>query len=123
MKFSRFPRPSGRKGRKARISAPGRREFCCLRREDFAVQWYDKAETPELTGEEGPRLTQTDLPGEVLAMTGRAADRLLKLDIGDAALAYLSLLRRGELPGGSRARLDAALEQLRKAGLAPAQRT
>ena len=66
-------------------------------------------------------MTQTDLPGEVLAMTGRAADRLLKLDSGDAALAYLSLLRRGELPGWTRARLDAALEQLRKAGLAPAQ--
>ena len=66
-------------------------------------------------------MTQTDLPGEILAMTGRAADRLLKLDSGDAALAYLSLLRRGELPGWSRARLDAALEQLRQAGLAPAQ--
>ena len=36
-------------------------------------------------------------PGQALAMTGQAADRLLKLDSGDAALLYLHLLRRGGL--------------------------
>ena len=63
------------------------------------------------------------LPGEVLAMTGQAADRLLKLGSGDAALLYLCLLRRGE-PGALRwpqDRLQAALEQLRQQGLAPSE--
>ena len=31
-------------------------------------------------------MAQADLPGEILAMTGQAADRLLKQDSGDAAL-------------------------------------
>lgn len=35
------------------------------------------------------------IPGEVLAITGQAADLLLRLDNGDAALLYLHLLRRG----------------------------
>ena len=39
-------------------------------------------------------MPQTFLPGGVLAMTGQAADRLLKLDSGDAALLYLHLLDR-----------------------------
>ena len=34
------------------------------------------------------------IPGEVLAITGQAADLLLRLDNGDAALLYLHLLRR-----------------------------
>ena len=68
-------------------------------------------------------MAQTNLPGEILAMTGQAADRLLKLDSGDAALLYLSLLRRGEAESlrWPRERLDAALEQLRGAGLAPSR--
>jgi len=59
----------------------------------------------------------------VLALSGQAADRLLKLDNGDAALLYLHLLRRGSLNGlrWSQSRLDGALEGLRTQGLAPAQ--
>ena len=51
-------------------------------------------------------MPQTFLPGGVLAMTGQAADRLLKLDSGDAALLYLHLLRRGGL---GRERIEAVL--------------
>ena len=40
-------------------------------------------------------MVPTLIPGEVLAMSGQAADRLLKLDSGDAALLYIPLLRRG----------------------------
>ena len=60
-------------------------------------------------------------PGQALAMTGQAADRLLKLDSGDAALLYLCLLRRGGLEGlgWPEGRLAGALEQLRTLGLAP----
>ena len=60
-------------------------------------------------------------PGQALAMTGQAADRLLKLDSGDAALLYLHLLRRGGLEGlgWPEGRLAGALEQLRPLGLAP----
>ena len=60
-------------------------------------------------------------PGQALAMTGQAADRLLKLDSGDAALLYLYLLRRGGLEGlgWPEGRLAGALEQLRTLGLAP----
>ena len=60
-------------------------------------------------------------PGQALAMTGQAADRLLKLDSGDAALLYLHLLRRGGLEGlgWPEGRLAGALEQLRTLGLAP----
>ena len=56
-------------------------------------------------------------------MTAQAADRLVRLDSGDAALLYLHLLGRGA-PSGlgwPRDRLEAALEQLRSQGLAPAQ--
>lgn len=68
-------------------------------------------------------MPQTFLPGEILAMTGQAADRLLKLDSGDAALLYLYLLRHGDLSGlkWPQARVQAALEQLRAKGLAPAE--
>lgn len=68
-------------------------------------------------------MTQTFLPGEILAMTAQAADRLLKLDSGDAALLYIHLLRRGGADGlkWSPERLQSALDQLRAQGLAPDQ--
>ena len=44
-------------------------------------------------------MSQTLIPGSILAMTDQAADRLLKLDSGDAALLYLHLLRRGSPQG------------------------
>ena len=44
-------------------------------------------------------MVPTLIPGEVLAMSGQAADRLLKLDSGDAALLYIHLLRRGSPEG------------------------
>ena len=66
-------------------------------------------------------MSQTFLPGEVLAMTAQAADRLLKLDSGDAALLYLRLLRCGNTEGlkWTDARFQSALEQLKSQGLAP----
>ena len=68
-------------------------------------------------------MAHTLLPGEVVAMTGQAADRLLKLGDGDAALLYLHLLRHGELSGlkWPQDRIQTALERLRAQGLAPAQ--
>ncbi|MGO5021756.1 DnaD domain protein [Lawsonibacter sp. LCP25S3_G6] len=68
-------------------------------------------------------MAHTLLPGEVLAMTGQAVDRLLKLGDGDAALLYLHLLRHSSLSGlkWTQDRLQAALERLRSQGLAPAQ--
>lgn len=56
-------------------------------------------------------------------MTVQTADRLLKLDSGDAALLYLHLLRRGSLSGLSwpEARVQGALEQLRGQGLVPGE--
>ena len=68
-------------------------------------------------------MSQTLLPGSVIAMTDQAADRLLRADSGDAALLYLQLLRRGTVKGlsWSAQRLDAALAQLRTMGLAPAE--
>ena len=67
-------------------------------------------------------MVPTFLPGEVLAMSAQAADRLLKLDSGDAALVYLCLLRHGSAKGlkWTDTRLQAALDQLRKQGMAPA---
>ena len=68
-------------------------------------------------------MPQTDFPGEVLAMTAQAADRLLKLDNGDATLLYLHLLRRGSAAGLAWAdsRRQSALDQLRAQGLVPAE--
>ena len=68
-------------------------------------------------------MSQTLLPGSIIAMTDQAADRLLRADNGDAALLYLQLLRRGTVKGlsWSAQRLDAALSQLRSMGLAPAE--
>ena len=67
-------------------------------------------------------MAHTLMPGEVVAMTGQAADRLLKLDHGDAALLYLHLLRHGTLSGlkWTQDRIQAALEQLKSQDLAPA---
>ncbi len=60
-------------------------------------------------------------PGSVLAITGQAADRLLKLDSGDAALLYLHLLRHGSLDrlGWPESRAAPALALLKGQGLAP----
>ncbi|MEY8316647.1 DnaD domain protein [Oscillospiraceae bacterium 50-58] len=66
-------------------------------------------------------MSQTFFPGQVLAIAAQAADRLLKLDSGDAALLYLQLLRHGSAEGlkWTETRLQAALDQLRAQGLAP----
>ena len=66
-------------------------------------------------------MSQTFFPGEVLAITAQAADRLLKLDSGDAALLYLYLLRHGNADGlrWTDARFQSAWEQLNGQGLAP----
>lgn len=66
-------------------------------------------------------MTQSCFPGEVLAITAQAADRLLRLDSGDAALLYLHLLRHGGTEGlkWTDDRLRAALAQLCSQGLAP----
>jgi len=68
-------------------------------------------------------MSQILTPGSILAMTDQAADRLLKLDSGDAALLYIHLLRRGTTQGmkWTPERLRAALEQLKGQGLAPAE--
>ena len=66
-------------------------------------------------------MSQTFFPGQVLAIAAQAADRLLKLDSGDAALLYLQLLRHGSAEGlkWTETRLQATLDQLRTQGLAP----
>lgn len=66
-------------------------------------------------------MAETLIPGEILAMTGLAVDRLLKLDSGDAALLYLYLLRRGtnSRPHWPLERLEQAMEALKSQGLAP----
>ena len=66
-------------------------------------------------------MSQTFFPGQVLAIAAQAADRLLKLDSGDAALLYLQLLRHGSAEGlkWTEARLQVSLDQLRAQGLAP----
>ena len=68
-------------------------------------------------------MPQGFLPGQVLAMTAQTADRLLKLDSGDAALLYLQLLRHDGVTGlkWPEDRIQGALEQLRSQGLAPSQ--
>ncbi len=68
-------------------------------------------------------MSQVFLPGQVLAITAQAADRLLKLDSGDAALLYLQLLRHGEADSlkWTEARLQSALDRLRSQGLAPSE--
>ena len=46
-------------------------------------------------------MAQLLTPGSIVAMSDQAADRLLRLDNGDAALLYLYLLRHGS-PAGLR---------------------
>ena len=66
-------------------------------------------------------MSLTLLPGSIVAMTDQAADRLLRLDNGDAALLCIHLLRRGNLDSltWTQPRLDAALSALRSVGMAP----
>ena len=70
-------------------------------------------------------MAQLLTPGSILSMTDQAADRLLKLDSGDAALLYLYLLRRGSLEGlrWPEERKQTALKQLQEQGLAAAALT
>lgn len=70
-------------------------------------------------------MAQLLLPGSILSMTNQAADRLIKLDHGDAALLYIYLLRQGNLDGlrWSEERKQAALQVLQKQGLAPSNLT
>ena len=66
-------------------------------------------------------MSVTLLPGSIVAMTDQAADRLVRLDNGDAALLYLYLLRHGDPHGlnWNPDRLDAALAALNTIGMAP----
>ena len=66
-------------------------------------------------------MSLTLLPGSIVAMTDQAADRLLRLDNGDAALLYIHLLRRGNLDALTwpQPRLDTALAALKSVGMAP----
>ena len=66
-------------------------------------------------------MTQSLLPGSVLALPDQAVQRLIKLDNGDAALLYLHLLRRNGLEGlpWPVERKQAALEALQSQGMAP----
>ncbi len=62
------------------------------------------------------------IPGSIVCLSSQAADRLIRLDNGDAALLYLHLLRTGT-PSSlkwSSDRLQDALTLLQKEGLAPA---
>ena len=61
------------------------------------------------------------LPGSIVAMSDQAADRLLRLDNGDAALLYLHLLRHGDVANlkWEPARLDRAHAALKTVGMAP----
>ena len=65
-------------------------------------------------------MSQFDLlPDSILSLSGKAADRLLSLGDGDAALLYLHVLRRGStsVPGWSEARIRAAGDKLAAAKL------
>ena len=59
------------------------------------------------------------LPNSILSLSGQAADRLLALGDGDAALVYLSLLRHNRTPDfkWESSRLQAALDKLAAAKL------
>lgn len=67
----------------------------------------------------------TLFPGSVLALSAEAVDRLLRCDSGDGALLYLHLLRSGPqtLPPWPAPRLEGALAQLDRVGLAPPRTT
>ena len=64
-------------------------------------------------------MSQLLTPGSILALSEQAADRLLRMDSGDAALLYLFLLRHGDLTQlqWPEARRQAALCQLQEQGL------
>lgn len=65
-------------------------------------------------------MSQFDLlPDSILSLSGKAADRLLSLGDGDAALLYLHILRRGgtAVPGWNEARVRAAGDKLSAAKL------
>ena len=66
-------------------------------------------------------MSLTLLPGSIVAMTDQAADRLLRLDNGDAALLYLYLLRHNDVQNlkWPQPRLDAAIAALKGVGMAP----
>ena len=66
-------------------------------------------------------MSLTLLPGSIVAMTDQAADRLLRLDNGDAALLYLYLLRHNDIQNlkWPQPRLDAAIAALKGVGMAP----
>ena len=70
-------------------------------------------------------MAQLLLQGSTLSMTNQAADRLIKLDHGDAALLYLYLLRQGNLDGlrWPEERKQTALQILKEQGLAPSTLT
>jgi len=59
------------------------------------------------------------LPNSILSLSGEAADRLLALGDGDAALVYLHLLRRGGFQGLSwpQSRIQGAMDRLAACGL------
>ena len=59
------------------------------------------------------------LPNSILSLSGQTADKLLALGDGDAALVYLSLLRRGNASAlkWDAARLQTAMDRLAAAGL------
>ncbi len=70
-------------------------------------------------------MPETLIPGSIISLSGQAADRLLRMDSGDAALLYLQLLRTGSPTGlkWPQARLQDALTLLQKNGLAPQSAT
>ena len=59
------------------------------------------------------------LPNSILSLSGQTADKLLALGDGNAALVYLSLLRRGNASAlkWDAARLQTAMDRLAAAGL------
>ena len=62
------------------------------------------------------------MPGSILSMPAAAAERLIRLDSGDAALLYLYLLGHGNAAGLNwpRERLQGALDLLSAQGMAGA---
>lgn len=63
------------------------------------------------------------MPGSILSMPAAAAERLIRLDSGDAALLYLYLLGHGNAAGLNwpRERLQGALDLLSAQGMAGAE--
>ena len=63
------------------------------------------------------------LPGSILSMSSQAAERLIRMDSGDAALLYLYLLGHPDAQGlkWPALRLQTAMDQLVSAGLAKPQ--